>query len=1138
LQKTSHKASSAAASASGPADSDATDSPQSLSGSTKDSSALPRHDSKIIFVADESSTLQRGVGADALRESEQISLVEDNVNGGAHQVITTDTAVWDTCRSDMTNGVPNGSEDVWGEAGSWLDTAAGMKAGPDAAIDGDGYDSGSYYEGSGDDGEGDGAADLETSGAPSQSAKGSERIFSWSWLGTGMASLHVPPEIDESPPTFPEPEFAKTGIPDVDDRIREGILKGMAEQYAVDLAQRLATRERTISDLTAQREILKEAAVSEIIAAAETTDAMPLQKSLCALTEVLEAAEEFLTLFGTPIPSQLDEHVEKWRDERERRAVEVNTELQRECKACIDEVVSAFAEAEVQRTDGGPVTFDAIRSAVAEVANFKAIQGDSLSNETEGELDNLLSEWAATENELVEWEDGRARREKERVRAATVIQAGLRGMIARRQTRSAMAAFAAVRADLARARADQRKDFEEKWSAAEGMLDAESRTLQQEAILAAAMALPALSFPDRQLEAMVESWSVILEEARREKRILLEKDKVRSIIERGQGASKQPLDVDALCDIIDEARTCEMTGDLKMYLDMWDRTVSSWNDKNEIQAVLELGYRLVPNISVDGSTADSLKECIRKARALPENEILSGAISSWEQSLREHVPHSDPHVSAERLSFERKQGLGQQSSPARSKRWFKKDFLFDIQRDVAESCLRNRSLDTGAFIVRQSSTYKGQYTLSVRSMDVTKHFRLNTTKEGKYLLRGSKLAFDSLAAVLHNYTDARKNDILPTTLRKPCPRKIVEAELAKQKIRLCDKCNRSGKTNDGFCQFCGSKYAHPLMTVKSTDTRRPDSWELKRSTVQFQGLLGMGNFGEVRQGLLGGRTEVAIKTSKADKMSTKTFLEEAQKMKKLLHPNLCRMWGVCTLKDPVLMVLEYVGGGCLQDWLHSRRGRGLSVTHQCKFLADVSSGMAFMQDRHWVHGDLAARNILVSSSGKTLKICDFGHAVRCNVDDELVRIHQQLPVRWCAPEFFRSRKCNPSVDVWSFGVVVFEVLTRALEPYADIIENKEVVAKLETGWRMPRVKQVHAPFYDMMLDCWQDTPSQRPRFSHLYSLCKQWEQVGHLRANTKGDLIDHNGSKVLYKSGLVCGDKVPTPPDPEIMRPDARATKA
>jgi hypothetical protein len=121
--------------------------------------------------------------------------------------------------------------------------------------------------------------------------------------------------------------------------------------------------------------------------------------------------------------------------------------------------------------------------------------------------------------------------------------------------------------------------------------------------------------------------------------------------------------------------------------------------------------------------------------------------------------------------------------------------------------------------------------------------------------------------------------------------------------------------------------------------------------------------------------------------------------------------------------------------------------------------------------------------------------------------------------------------------VVFEVLTRALEPYADISENKKVTAKLEAGWRMPRTKSIHVPFYDMMLDCWHAMPDNRPRFSHIHKLCKQWEASGPLRQTSRGGLTGKDRKKLHYKRGPVCGDVVPTPTDPEVKRPICRKAR-
>ena len=576
---------------------------------------------------------------------------------------------------------------------------------------------------------------------------------------------------------------------------------------------------------------------------------------------------------------------------------------------------------------------------------------------------------------------------------------------------------------------------------------------------------------------------------------------------------------------------------------IWEKTVTSRDLQLKTKALLERGYAAVHGGRMDTQTADTLEACIREATELASSggESLKGAIATWERTLAKMRPNGSASIVKDPNGRLKLPGTNSPRTTRAGSRtrapitWTERDCVFDIERDMAEKSLRHRTLDTGAFIVRKSSSFVGQYTLSVRLMDVIKHYRLNMTEDGKYLMRGSDKTFATMTKLLQNYTRSDKNDALSTVLTDPCPRKIIDSQLAVTAQRLCDSCGRCGKPIDAFCQFCGIKYTGPMAPLPEVVVVKADSWELRRDNVQLLGVLGAGNFGEVRQGLLGGTKDVAIKTSKADKMSTKTFLEEAQKMKKLLHGNLVRLWGVCTMADPVLMVLEYVGGGCLLDWLHSRRARSITMQHQCKFLADVSSGMEFMQDRHWVHGDLAARNILVSSSGTTLKICDFGHAVRCNVDDVPVAVKQQLPVRWCAPEFFRSRKCNPAVDVWSFGIVAFEVLTKAMEPYADIPENKEVVARLESGWRMPRLREVPIPFYNMMKDCWTKEPLDRPRFSHIHTLCQEWAMKG-AKHTAKGELVDKEGKALVYKTGITCGTKVPTPPDPQVQRPD-RARK-
>ena len=192
-------------------------------------------------------------------------------------------------------------------------------------------------------------------------------------------------------------------------------------------------------------------------------------------------------------------------------------------------------------------------------------------------------------------------------------------------------------------------------------------------------------------------------------------------------------------------------------------------------------------------------------------------------------------------------------------------------------------------------------------------------------------------------------------------------------------------SGDSFCKTCGA----PVLKA------RKDAWEIDRGDIVISTRIGEGNFGEVCLGTLGGSTTVAIKTCKKS-MKASGFLAEAIKMKRLVHPHIVKLHGVCTVGDPLMIVMEYLSDGCLLDFLRSRRGRNLPLNQLTQVLADVCCGMAFLQGEHWIHADLAARNLLVGAE-QAVKIADFGHAMRTNEANDKIDFKHLMPLRWAAP---------------------------------------------------------------------------------------------------------------------------------------------
>ncbi|NXD31287.1 LCK kinase, partial [Spelaeornis formosus] len=181
------------------------------------------------------------------------------------------------------------------------------------------------------------------------------------------------------------------------------------------------------------------------------------------------------------------------------------------------------------------------------------------------------------------------------------------------------------------------------------------------------------------------------------------------------------------------------------------------------------------------------------------------------------------------------------------------------------------------------------------------------------------------------------------------------------------------------------------------------------------------------QGLYNGHTKVAVKSLKAGSMSPSAFLAEANLMKKLQHPRLVRLYAVVT-KEPIYIITEFMEKGSLVDFLKTSEGVKLGTNKLLDMAAQIAEGMAFIEAKNYIHRDLRAANILVSDA-LCCKIADFGLARLIEDNEYTAREGAKFPIKWTAPEAINYGTFTIKSDVWSFGILLTEIVTYGRIPY-------------------------------------------------------------------------------------------------------------
>ena len=249
------------------------------------------------------------------------------------------------------------------------------------------------------------------------------------------------------------------------------------------------------------------------------------------------------------------------------------------------------------------------------------------------------------------------------------------------------------------------------------------------------------------------------------------------------------------------------------------------------------------------------------------------------------------------------------------------------------------------------------------------------------------------------------------------------------------------------------------------------------------------------QAVWNGTTEVAVKKLKQDTISVNEFLEEVSLTKQLRHPTLVQLYGVCTKAEPIYIITDLMNHGSLLTYL---RGDGLSLNlpQLIDMGAQVASGMAYLEEKNYVHRDLAARNILVSEN-LNYKVESISMA-RILLED-IYEAHSGVNffVKWTAPEAALCNHFTVKSDVWSFGILLYELITYGRFPYPGMT-NAQALEALQNGYRMPCPKGCPEQLYKMMSECWRDKATLRPTFESLH-----WRMEDFFIENEPTDLHPH-----------------------------------
>ncbi|KAF8368750.1 hypothetical protein PRIPAC_86579, partial [Pristionchus pacificus] len=280
----------------------------------------------------------------------------------------------------------------------------------------------------------------------------------------------------------------------------------------------------------------------------------------------------------------------------------------------------------------------------------------------------------------------------------------------------------------------------------------------------------------------------------------------------------------------------------------------------------------------------------------------------------------------------------------------------------------------------------------------------------------------------------------------------------------------------------------PLSPTSKALLKKPierPPWTLNHDAIFILKKLGQGAFGEVYLAEYVSKTteRVAVKTMRgeANREARNKFLKEARMMRKYDHKHVVKILGVAVHEHPLMIVMECCEGGALLSYLR-KHGKTCGLIEKLRFATESAEGLAYLSKQQCVHRDIAARNVLLSSTN-VVKISDFG------MSDDKAILHddtlEKVPVKWLAPEVMQEKIYSLKSDVWAYGIMVWEIYANGSEPYPGLNRMATRAKIVVQDYRMEMPKDTPAEVTKLVLSCWEKTPDKRPEMTTVFTELKK-----------------------------------------------------